>query len=87
MVTMAKGIANGFPMGAVVTTAGEARGKFRQIQIYSLCDLLIQAVCGFVIFIQFLQVGVLNEVHTRSVILQSLMRDCAGRQWSNRKQN
>ncbi len=56
MVTMAKGIANGFPMGAVVTTAGEARVKFRQIQMNLFCDLLIQAVCGFAIFIQFLQV-------------------------------
>lgn len=58
MVTMAKGIANGFPMGAVVTTAGEASVKFRQIQMNLLCVLLIHAVCGFVIFIQFMQVCV-----------------------------
>lgn len=32
MVTMAKGIANGFPMGAVVTTAGKSTAvKFRYV--------------------------------------------------------
>lgn len=50
MVTMAKGIGNGFPMGAVVTTPGEMilsdidnlQYIKDYIQVYSLRGLLVQ---------------------------------------------